>query len=316
MLILIAGVSGLLGKILARTGLEKGHRIRGFGRSPSKIPAELLDKFESFVECEYYEDRLALDKAVSGVDAVICSYTAHAEAILDSQLALLRAVERAGVKVYHAHSWNPDWSRTSLGDWEHYDAYISFRRHVELTSTLKPVYTFTGIIGEYAVSKIVGIAHVEDDADTDTDGNGGRKTVAYYGDGTAKWDFTYLDDAARFSIDLITTNPSVLAGEGGIFRIHSAAASALDVARAYEENTGQGVALRSLGTAEHLLQKYREARAATRDPRQYFVYGPYYVHAANIMGLWRLDNPVEVGSVDAVNRLFDRQIDIAADLLE
>ncbi|KAL6243794.1 hypothetical protein RBB50_009228 [Rhinocladiella similis] len=306
MLILIAGVSGLLGKILARTGLERGHKIRGFGRSPSKIPADLLDKFESFVECEYYEDRLALDKAVSGVDAVICSYTAHAEAILDSQLALLRAVERAGVKIYHAHSWNPDWSKTSLGDWEHYDAYISFRRHVELTSTIKPVYTFTGIIGEFAASKIVGIAHVENDG----------RTIAYYGDGTAKWDFTYLDDAALFSINLITTNPRVLAGEGGMFRVHSAAASALDVARAYEETTSHKATLKSLGTAEELLQKYRDARAATADPRKYFAYGPYYVHAANIMGLWTLDNPVEVGSVDAVNRLFDRQIEIPGDLLE
>ncbi|KIW42065.1 uncharacterized protein PV06_05650 [Exophiala oligosperma] len=314
MLILIAGVSGLLGKILARTGLDKGHQIRGFGRSPSKIPVDLLDQFESFVECEYYEERTALDKAVSGVDAVICSYTAHAEAILDSQLALLRAVERAGVKIYHAHSWNPDWSKTSLGDWEHYDAYISFRRHVELTSTLQPVYTFTGIIGEFAASKVVGIAHVEEEHEND----GKTAVMSYYGDGTAKWDFTYLDDAARFSIDLVTTNPSVLAGQGGMFRVHSAAASALDVARAYEENTGQKVTLRSLGTAEELLQKYREARAAAAatDTRKYFAYGPYYVHAANIMGLWKLDNPVKVGSVDAVNRLFDRQIEIPGDLLE
>lgn len=306
MLILIAGTTGLLGKVLARVSLEKGHQVRGFGRSPSKLPPELLHKFESFVECEYYEDRVALDKAVSGVDAVICSYTSHAEAILDSQLALLRAVERAGVKIYHAHSWNSDWTKMKLGDWEHYDPYIAFRRHVELSSTIKPVYVFTGIFGEFAGSAIVGIAHLKDEPD--------GKTIAYWGDGTAKCDFTYLADAAQFSVNLITTDKRVLAGEGGCFSTHSAAASPLEIAKAYEEMTGEKVKLKSLGDVDFLLEKYKEGRAT--DPRKYLTYGPYYVLAMHILGNWKLDNPVNVGSPDAVRLLFKKQIEIPADLLE
>jgi len=106
MLILIAGVSGGLGWILAKTDLDRGCQIRGLGHSPSKLPARLLERLEYFIQCDSYNDKEALDKAVLGVDAVTCAYVSHAEAILESQLSHLRAVERAGIKVYHTHSWN------------------------------------------------------------------------------------------------------------------------------------------------------------------------------------------------------------------
>jgi nucleoside-diphosphate-sugar epimerase len=301
MLILIAGVSGNLGRLLAQHSLDRGHQVRGFGRSPSKLPASLLERFESFVECDFYDNRVALDKAVSGADAVICSYVSHAEAILESQLALLRAVERAGIKIYHGHSWNSDWTKVGFEDWEHYDAYKSFRRHVELTSAIRPVYVFTGIVAEFAFSEVVGIAHLKQED--------GETVMAHWGSGDAKWDFTYFDDAARFSVDLITTNEPVLRGEGGFFRIHSAEASAKDLARAYEKVHGDKIKLKSLGDLGFLKSQYELAKTTT-DPRKYFSYGNYYIQAVNIEGTWKLENPTVVGGVDAVERLFQAQIDI------
>ena len=306
MLILVAGVSGHLGKHLAQIGLEKGHQIRGFGRSPSKLPPQLLEQLESCVECDSYDDKPAVDTAASGTDAVICAYTSHADAILDAQLALLRAVERAGIKVYHAHSWNCDWTKIGFGDWEHYDAYLSFRRHVELTSAIKPVYVFTGIVGEFAVSPVVGIAHLQENADGKEQKT---KTMAYWGDGDAKWDFTYMEDAARFSIDLITTDKSVLAGNGGFFRIHSAEASAKDVARAYEKIKSEKVELKSLGGLEELNSRLEHARATT-DLREYFSFGNYYIQAASILGIWKMESPTVVGGPDAVERLFEALVEI------
>lgn len=306
MLILIAGVSGNMGKYLAQITLDKGHQVRGFGRSPHKLPPNFLERLESFVQCESYSDKQALDKAVAGVEAVVCSYTSNADAILDAQLPLLRATERAGVKIYHAHSWNSDWTKISFGDWEHYDAYIAFRRHVELTSSIKPVYVFTGIVGEFAVSELVGIAHLKEEAH--------GKVMAYWGDGDAGWDFTYMEDAARFSIELLTTDKSVMAGNGGFFRIHSAEASAKDVAKAYEKVTGEKVKLKSLGGLEELKTRLEHARATT-DLRRYFMFGNYYIQTANILGTWKLENPKVVGKADAVERLFDNQIEIPTEYL-
>ncbi|KAK3362190.1 hypothetical protein B0T24DRAFT_690945 [Lasiosphaeria ovina] len=313
MLILIAGISGNLGKYLAEHGLAKGNQIRGFGRTPSKLAPNILARLESFVQCDHYTDRAALQRAVAGVDAVICSYASHPDAILDAQLALLRAVEEAGIKVYHAHSWNSDWRKIGFGEFEHYDAYLSFRRQVDLSSGVKPVYVFTGILGEFAVSEMVGIAHIG----KNKGGGDGKEitTLRYWGDGTAKWDFTYLSDAARFSIELLMTDKSVQAGHGGFFSIHSASASALDLAKAYEKlHPGETLALESLGGLPELDQGLVEARATT-DLHNYFSFGNFFIQAAAIRGTWKLDDPVNVGVPDAVERLFDSQIAIPDDYL-
>jgi hypothetical protein len=44
-------------------------------------------------------DIAAMDKAVAGVDAVICALAGLPEMFLETQLLLLRAAEGAGVKV-------------------------------------------------------------------------------------------------------------------------------------------------------------------------------------------------------------------------
>ncbi|KAH9211018.1 hypothetical protein DL95DRAFT_427339 [Leptodontidium sp. 2 PMI_412] len=261
MLILVAGVTRYLGKHLAQVGVEKGHQVRGFGRSSNKLPAELLGKLESFVQCEWYDDRAALYRAVTGADAVICCYTSHADAVLEAQISLLRA----------------------------------------LTSPVKPVYVFTGLAGEFCLSDLLGIAHLEDAAD--------GKVLKYWGDGNAKWDFTYFEDAARFSIDLVTTSKSVLAGEGGFFNVRSAEASTIDIRKAYEKRSGEKLKLQSLGGVQELKTVLENARAST-DPRLYFAFANYYSQLANTLGTWKMDNPKEAGAPDAIERLFDNHIEI------
>ncbi len=99
MLILIAGITGNIGKQVARAGLERGHKLRGLGRSPKKLDPAIHSGLESFVESKTYYDVSALEQAVKDVDAVICAYGGLPELALDGQLLLLRAAERAGVKV-------------------------------------------------------------------------------------------------------------------------------------------------------------------------------------------------------------------------
>ena len=99
MLILIAGITGNLGQHLARVSLEKGHQVRGLGRSPDKLDAKTMGQLESFVVSSSYYDIPALDRAMTGVDAVICAYSGRPELVLDGNLLLLRAAERAGIKV-------------------------------------------------------------------------------------------------------------------------------------------------------------------------------------------------------------------------
>jgi hypothetical protein len=64
-----------------------------------KLDQAIYLRLEMFVESNNYYDTSALEQACQGVDAVICAYGGLPELALDGQLLLLRACERAGIKV-------------------------------------------------------------------------------------------------------------------------------------------------------------------------------------------------------------------------
>lgn len=99
MLILIAGITGNIGQKLAMEAEKRGHAVRGLARNRNKLQQGLEEKLDSFVEMHSYYDIAAIDAACYGVDAVICAYSGIPQLQLDGQLILLRAAERAGVKV-------------------------------------------------------------------------------------------------------------------------------------------------------------------------------------------------------------------------
>lgn len=180
MLILIAGITG-------RSGLDRGHQVRGLGRSPDKLDHGVRSQLESFVVSSTYYDIAALEQAATGVDAVTCAYGGLPELMLDGQLLLLRAAERAGVKVgiflgrqtcptscfpmkfspqatylrflpyrtlissvqrFLAASWNYDWRRIPLRAEEIYDPSKAFHAQYTISSNIKPLQILTGILAE------------------------------------------------------------------------------------------------------------------------------------------------------------------------
>lgn len=152
MLVLIAGVTGNLGQKLVKSLTSRGHQVRGLGRSPSKLDSNIQSSLESFVQSKNHYDIPALEDACAGVDAVICAYVGTPELQLEGQLLLLRAAERVGVKRYVAAAWNYDWRKISFGEHESYDMYHPFRRIVEFTSEIRPIYIFTGVLAEVLFS--------------------------------------------------------------------------------------------------------------------------------------------------------------------
>ncbi|KAK7414541.1 hypothetical protein QQX98_006568 [Neonectria punicea] len=85
-----------------------------------------------------FDDANALDQAVKGVDGIICCYSPGPVLDLDGNLRLLRAAERAGVKVFIHSSWNNDWSKINFGEFELYDPHIAFGKQAAMTSTINP----------------------------------------------------------------------------------------------------------------------------------------------------------------------------------
>lgn len=95
----IAGITGNLSKHLFQSALNRVHRVPGLGRSPSRIQTNIKANLDGFITIKTWYDIPAIEEAVKNVNAVVCAYSGRPELQLDAQLILLRATERAGIRV-------------------------------------------------------------------------------------------------------------------------------------------------------------------------------------------------------------------------
>lgn len=286
MLILVAGVTGNLGKKLIQSLISRGHRVRGLGRSPQKLQDASHAALEHFETCSGYDDIPALDRACAGVDAVICAYAMEPRLQLDGQLLLLRAAERAGTNIYVAASWNGDWSKLALGEHEAYDPYVAFRHHAEMSSPIKPIYMAIGIFAETLFS-MVGHGHVGPDMPLVWRPE--TKTVTIWGPGHTTWYWTTEMDAAEFTAEIVQ-RPE--ASQGGFWNVCSGATTLREIASIYEQVRGVKVNLNIQGSIAELEAKALDARRKG-DKRQYHLYTGFFyqLYASNgALNFQKLDN--------------------------
>lgn len=273
MLILITGITGMVGLPCAKAALARGHSVRGLGRNREKVPEDILQQLENFVQYTGIYDIPALDRAVKGVDAIICAYTYAPEVVIEGQLLLLRAAERAGIKIFHAASWNYDWTKGELGQHESYDPYIAFANHVRLSSSIKPIYMFTGIIVEWFFENPRGSSW-----------NRETKTLSYFGDETKPLICCTADDIAAYSVEAVAA-PG--AENGGFVRVDSFRVTPEQIAREYEAARGGGVKahVKRLGSLEDVEMMLTKARKEI-DPTEFEKYiGLSYVDHM-LKGTW------------------------------
>ncbi|KAK7987277.1 NmrA-like family protein [Apiospora saccharicola] len=199
MLVLIAGITGTCGQHLARAAMAADHRVRGLTHDSDDLEPDIEARLEGFVKMADAFDIQALAEACKDVDAVMCAYSWEPQLIVEGQVLLLRAAEKAGVKIFHACSWNYD----QLGDHEAYDSYIMFCNHARTSSTIRPIYGFTGLTPQYTLTHpSVGVSEHENLA------------LNYFGDGDER-DITAADLAA-YSIAAIS-DPD--AASGGLYHV-------------------------------------------------------------------------------------------------
>lgn len=286
MLVLVAGATGNIGQKVITSLLKRGHQVRGLGRTPSKLPSDLNAKLESFVESATYYDIPALEKACKGVDAVICSYLGIPELLLDAQLLLFRAAERAGVKKFVAAGWSHDWRGMPLGQQDSYDNNIAFTNHAEISSTLKPINVFTGILGEVLFS-------AEGRVDFTPKSNGSwdskNRVVEIWGDASKKWRWTSEHDAAEFTAAIVSLPPTSPLSEKQFWNVASGEDSLEDIAAIYGDVRGGKMQVIHRGSVEALREIAYAAREKSARNRwwEYIMYF-YILHAVD--GTWDVAN--------------------------
>ena len=292
MLVLIAGITGSLGQLLASNALSRGLSVRGLGRDPSKLEPETANKLESFVKSTSYYDVQALDKAVKGVDGIICCYSPTAVLDLDANLLLLRAAERAGVKVFIASSWNNDWTKIKFGDFYHYDPHIAFEHQAAMTSSIRPVYIFTGLFSDLLLTRYGPGAF-------SADGEKGR--FRYWGDGNfRKWSWSSQVDAAAYTIEILLNGEGVQEGKGGFFRFRSGEVTIESLAEAYKRVSGNDVEVTRMGDLEDL----KRVLASLRSQHGRAGYWEYIVESFTVIGsgtAWEMKEE-ELAKLDHVKR--------------
>ncbi|KAF4457979.1 hypothetical protein FALBO_15099 [Fusarium albosuccineum] len=281
MLVLIAGITGSLGQRLATAAQARGLKVRGLGRSPDKLDPSISQNLESFVKSTSHEDIPALDKAVAGVDAVICAYAPIDVLTLDGCLLLLRAAERANIKIFIASSWNNDWSKIKFGDLEHYDTHISFENHAALTSSIRPVYMFSGVFENFLLRFLgLGSFTMKDD----------KAVFRYWGDGHKhKQPWVTQDDAAAWTIEALLNGDGVRDRKGGFFRIPSGQNSIEGIAEAFGRVSGKPVELKRAGGIQELEDQVAVLRRE-KGRGDVWSYLPFVAELLANKGAWEMDD--------------------------
>jgi nucleoside-diphosphate-sugar epimerase len=276
MLVLIAGITGSLGQRMAKIALTRGLSVRGLGRNPDSLASGLLGQLESFVKSETYYDIPALEKAVTGVDAVINAYAPTPVLDLDGHLLLLRAAERAQIKVFIASSWSRDWTNIKFGDFEHYNNHIAFEHQAATTSSIRPVYIFTGLFSDLLFTQY---------GPGGFDTTGEQPRMRYWGDGqTDKWPWSTQDDAAEWTIDILLYGEGLQAGKGGFFKISSGVTTIEGLAAVYDKVFETRIQLTREGSIEDLEAKLARLRRENRTG--YFEFMSEAAAVIASKGLW------------------------------
>ncbi|CRK34762.1 hypothetical protein HYQ46_003428 [Verticillium longisporum] len=217
MVVLIAGITGSLGQRLARTALDRGLAVRGLGRSPDKLDPTIAASLESFVQSASHEDIPALDKAVAGVDSIINAYSPTDILSLDGS------------------------------------PYCCAPPNAPASSTIRPVYLFTGIFSSYMLAPFGPGAPVV----------GPEKIVfRYWGDDGLKKKHPWVtqDDAAAYTIDVLLHGQGVQDGQGGFFYIPSGRSTLVEIAEAYGRVSGKPYGIEKAGSLDELRQQIDESR--------------------------------------------------------
>ncbi|KAI1442560.1 NAD(P)-binding protein [Annulohypoxylon stygium] len=282
MLVLVTGATGNIGRYSINSLLARGHQVRILARNASsKLSPDTLSRLEGVIQSTGYDDIDSLNRGCAGVDAIVNAYSGRPELTLEGQLLLLRAAERAGVKRFVAACWSYDWTALKLGQHESYDPFIAFHNHVELTSSIRPIYILTGVFAEVFFATP---GHGDFTPQNHGCWDPQRKRLEIWGTGNESWHWTTEQDAAEFAAEIVQRDD---AAEGGFWRLCSGVNNLREIAAAYETARGVKVEVEVMGTVEELRERALQARREG-SRRNFWSYIGWFYQLFTVDGTWTL----------------------------
>lgn len=243
--VLVIGGTGHLGSLIVKHLLEHDNVIvRVLVRSKTiQEKKSLIDEFKSkgvaIYEGEIDGDHLK--KALEGVHTVVSALIGGPDAIVDAQRRILHSAESVGVQRMVPSDFSFDTSRLNEGDNFFSDLRKQFGKDLD-NSKVKKLSIINGWFLETVFHDFSRLFDLK------------LGTMSYYGDGTAKINFTSYDDTARFTAAAIA-KPDLV----GTLRFSADSLTFHELAEAYERATGRKIVSKSLGPVEVLKKQIAES---------------------------------------------------------
>ncbi|MFF0343413.1 NmrA family NAD(P)-binding protein [Kribbella sp. NPDC004875] len=268
--VFVAGATGMLGREVVRSLVRRGAEVRALVRTGSTASQALTDDGANVIEGSL---SVRLATAMEGADVVISALQGGDDVIVDGQVALLRAAEKAGVPRVIPSDFAVDLFRLDDGD----NVFLDHRRRAHEAFGGSPVRITSVLNGAFAEVMTASFLEI-----VDWD-NG---TFSYWGDGEQPCDFTTVADTAAYTAAVALDpesagRPVRLAGDVLTMKAFHAA---------LERGSGRRLEPRQLGSVDDLAGEIRRRKSIASSPTEYVALQYVWAMVSGKAKLAPLDN--------------------------
>ncbi|RHZ62469.1 NmrA-like family protein [Aspergillus thermomutatus] len=237
----IAGLTGKFAQCIASMlQTYPDVSIRGFCRSPEKLPQCLLSKRNIEIIKGEFDDETAALEFVRGADVVICCYFGSPEVMVRGQRVLVDACEEAGVSRYIASDFAVDYTKIPASALFPKESARIIRDYLA-SKKVAGVHILTGVLMETFWSEFFGCW------------DRGTRSLSLWGTGEEKWDLTTYETAAAYTAAVALDKSAV-----GILRFRGDRKSLLEIKEIFNEVYHAPIHLVTLGSVKELYDTVQE----------------------------------------------------------
>lgn len=278
--VFVAGATGVLGRLIIDSLRRRDVQVRALVRPGNPKGRQAFDDPAiEVVEGDIRDSTDRLTHALQGADVVVSAVQGDVEVVVDGQINLLRAAEKAGVPRWVPSDFSLDLYRLDYRD----NDLIDLRKRTAEAcrgSTVAPTSVLSG-----AFIEIVNMPFYEW-----IDWESG--TFSYWGDGDQPVDFSTIPDTAEWTAEA-ALDP---AAAGRTVRVAGDVLTMKELHQAMERGSGRLLEARQLGSTEDLSAEIERRKAVATDP---FEYIPLQYTRAMVTGKGKL-NPLDNGRYPGV----------------
>jgi nucleoside-diphosphate-sugar epimerase len=276
-IVLLVGVTGMLGYKIASAILQKGAMdvralLRPEGTNDAKKQAkldELKSKGVVFVEGDLLNP-FSLLAACEGVEAIVSAVSGDEKMMVTGQTNLIEAAVAKGVRRMIPSDYSVDYRKLDWGDNYNLDMRKKVFSALE-SSQLDYTLILNGCFTDILFGSFLNVFDF-------TTG-----TFNYWGDGNAPFDITTTDDTAKLIAEAIA-DPALV---NGVLQVAGDVITMKQVLETYQTVTGKTLIENSLGSVADLTTWIENTKAIATSPYEYL---PQQYLFTMVSGKGKLDN--------------------------